>query len=54
MAQLGLVLLAGAVLIDVAAEHWRRARERGLADREAERSHARLLHELRRLPRDGG
>jgi hypothetical protein len=53
MLQLGLVLLAGAVLIDVAAEHWRHARERGLADREAEREHRALLRELRRHPRDG-
>ena len=48
MQVLGLVLLAGAVLLDVVHEHWREQRARGLADREAERSHRALLRELRR------
>ena len=48
MHALVLVLLAGAVLADVAHEHWRAARERGLADRERARAHAALMHELRR------
>jgi hypothetical protein len=51
--QLVLVLLAGAVLVDVVHELWRAGRERGLADREARHSHARLMHELRGHPRDG-
>ena len=50
MYALVLVLLAGAVLVDVMHEHWRAARERGLADRERAASHARLMHELRRHP----
>lgn len=53
MLQLGLVVLAAIVLLDVLAEHWRRARARGLVDREAERSRRALMTELRRQARDG-
>jgi hypothetical protein len=53
VAVLGLVLLAGALVADVLVDVYQRARDRGLADIEAERSHARLMHELGRLPRDG-
>lgn len=48
MPQLVLVLLAALVVADVVHELWRAARERGLADREAERRHARLMGEVRR------
>jgi hypothetical protein len=51
---LGLALLAGALVIDVVVDAYQRARDRGLDNREAERSRARLMHELRRRPRDGG